>query len=234
MEFCDLFAWLPESRPRLPRRTWGSTAQASNTARNRVRRKGRRPALRYPECARPVPAFTQIEHSHILLEAAARNRHPELLVTLAHAHLSSSSLSRLVKSCLGSLADAGPSGIADPAPLRFPYFSMASRFDFYPYFGYNWRIHTLYSRRDGLMFKKVQIYKTDKYNMLTVEVQGKTLIVRGVFRPMGRGMPYVRQPAGNDALGGEPFPTRRTSRARKRSARPSWRRLPRRYDRQGP
>lgn len=30
------------------------------------------------------------------------------------------------------------------------------------------------------MFKKHQIYKTDKYNMLTVEVQGKTLIVREI------------------------------------------------------
>ncbi|AZN40256.1 hypothetical protein [Paenibacillus albus] len=30
------------------------------------------------------------------------------------------------------------------------------------------------------MFKKVQIYKTDKYNMLTVEVQGKTLVLREI------------------------------------------------------
>ncbi|REE82721.1 hypothetical protein A8990_11785 [Paenibacillus taihuensis] len=30
------------------------------------------------------------------------------------------------------------------------------------------------------MFKKVQIYKTDKYNMLNVEVQGKTLVLREI------------------------------------------------------
>jgi hypothetical protein len=35
------------------------------------------------------------------------------------------------------------------------------------------------------MFKKVQIYKTDKYNMLTVEVQGKTLIVREISDQWG-------------------------------------------------
>ncbi|MCQ6558522.1 hypothetical protein [Paenibacillus mendelii] len=35
------------------------------------------------------------------------------------------------------------------------------------------------------MFKKHQIYKTDKYNMLTVEVQGKTLIVREISDQWG-------------------------------------------------
>ncbi|QHW30601.1 hypothetical protein GZH47_06870 [Paenibacillus rhizovicinus] len=35
------------------------------------------------------------------------------------------------------------------------------------------------------MFKKVQIYKTDKYNMLNVEVQGKTLIVREISDQWG-------------------------------------------------
>ena len=35
------------------------------------------------------------------------------------------------------------------------------------------------------MFKKVQIYKVDKYNMLTVEVQGKTLIVREISDQWG-------------------------------------------------
>lgn len=35
------------------------------------------------------------------------------------------------------------------------------------------------------MFKKHQIYKTDKYNMLTVEVQGKTLIVREINEQWG-------------------------------------------------
>lgn len=35
------------------------------------------------------------------------------------------------------------------------------------------------------MFKKHQIYKTDKYNMLTVEVQGKTLIVREITDQWG-------------------------------------------------
>ncbi|MBM7565452.1 hypothetical protein [Paenibacillus sacheonensis] len=35
------------------------------------------------------------------------------------------------------------------------------------------------------MFKKVQIYKTDKYNMLSVEVQGKTLIVREISDQWG-------------------------------------------------
>jgi hypothetical protein len=36
-----------------------------------------------------------------------------------------------------------------------------------------------------LLFKKVQIYKTDKYNMMTVEVQGKTLIVREISDQWG-------------------------------------------------
>ena len=36
-----------------------------------------------------------------------------------------------------------------------------------------------------VMFKKVQIYKTDKYNMLNVEVQGKTLIVREISDQWG-------------------------------------------------
>ena len=35
------------------------------------------------------------------------------------------------------------------------------------------------------MFKKYTIYKTDKYNMLTVEVQGKTLIVREISDQWG-------------------------------------------------
>lgn len=35
------------------------------------------------------------------------------------------------------------------------------------------------------MFKKYEIYKTDKYNMLTVEVQGKTIIVREISDQWG-------------------------------------------------
>ncbi|MFD1953436.1 hypothetical protein ACFSL6_04415 [Paenibacillus thailandensis] len=35
------------------------------------------------------------------------------------------------------------------------------------------------------MFKKHTIYKRDKYNMLTVEVQGKTLIVREISDQWG-------------------------------------------------
>ncbi|RAP75529.1 hypothetical protein [Paenibacillus montanisoli] len=35
------------------------------------------------------------------------------------------------------------------------------------------------------MFKKVQVYKTDKYNMLNVEIQGKTLIVREISDQWG-------------------------------------------------
>ncbi|RJE89803.1 hypothetical protein D3P07_06125 [Paenibacillus sp. 1011MAR3C5] len=35
------------------------------------------------------------------------------------------------------------------------------------------------------MFKKHQIYKQDNYNMLTVEVQGKTLIVREISDQWG-------------------------------------------------
>ena len=35
------------------------------------------------------------------------------------------------------------------------------------------------------MIKKVQIYKTDKYNMLTVEIQGKTLVVREISDQWG-------------------------------------------------
>ena len=35
------------------------------------------------------------------------------------------------------------------------------------------------------MFKKHLIYKTDKYNMLTVEVQGKSLIVREISDQWG-------------------------------------------------
>ncbi|WP_028610302.1 hypothetical protein [Paenibacillus harenae] len=35
------------------------------------------------------------------------------------------------------------------------------------------------------MFKKHEIYKTDNYNMLTVEVQGKTLIVREISDQWG-------------------------------------------------
>ena len=35
------------------------------------------------------------------------------------------------------------------------------------------------------MFKKHEIYKTDKYNMLTVEVQGKTLILREISDQWG-------------------------------------------------
>jgi len=36
-----------------------------------------------------------------------------------------------------------------------------------------------------VMFKKVQVYKTDKYNMLNVEIQGKTLIVREISDQWG-------------------------------------------------
>ncbi|REK77486.1 hypothetical protein [Paenibacillus paeoniae] len=35
------------------------------------------------------------------------------------------------------------------------------------------------------MFKKHQIYKQDNYNMLTVEVQGKTLIIREISDQWG-------------------------------------------------
>jgi len=35
------------------------------------------------------------------------------------------------------------------------------------------------------MFKKHLIYKTDNYNMLTVEVQGKTLVVREISDQWG-------------------------------------------------
>lgn len=35
------------------------------------------------------------------------------------------------------------------------------------------------------MFKKHQIYKTDNYNMLTVEVQGKTLVIREISDQWG-------------------------------------------------
>lgn len=35
------------------------------------------------------------------------------------------------------------------------------------------------------MFKKHEIYKIDKYNMLNVEVQGKTLIVREISDQWG-------------------------------------------------
>lgn len=35
------------------------------------------------------------------------------------------------------------------------------------------------------MFKKHQIYKTDKYNMLTVEVKGKTLVLREISDQWG-------------------------------------------------
>ncbi|MFX3633813.1 MAG: hypothetical protein ACE3L7_26015 [Candidatus Pristimantibacillus sp.] len=35
------------------------------------------------------------------------------------------------------------------------------------------------------MFKKHEIFKIDKYNMLTVEVQGKTLIVREISDSWG-------------------------------------------------
>ncbi|WP_127532506.1 hypothetical protein [Paenibacillus kobensis] len=35
------------------------------------------------------------------------------------------------------------------------------------------------------MIKKHQIYKTDKYNMLTVEVHGKTLVVREISDQWG-------------------------------------------------
>ncbi|WP_341278478.1 hypothetical protein [Paenibacillus sp. FSL H8-0537] len=35
------------------------------------------------------------------------------------------------------------------------------------------------------MFKKHEIFKTDKYNMLTVEVQGKTLVVRDISDQWG-------------------------------------------------
>jgi hypothetical protein len=35
------------------------------------------------------------------------------------------------------------------------------------------------------VIKKVQIYKRDKYNMLTVEVQGKSLVVREISDAWG-------------------------------------------------
>jgi len=35
------------------------------------------------------------------------------------------------------------------------------------------------------MFKKHEIYKRDKYNMLTVEVQGKTLVAREISDQWG-------------------------------------------------
>jgi hypothetical protein len=35
------------------------------------------------------------------------------------------------------------------------------------------------------MFKKYEIYKRDKYNMLNVEVQGKTLVVREISDQWG-------------------------------------------------
>ncbi|OBR67396.1 hypothetical protein A7K91_19495 [Paenibacillus oryzae] len=35
------------------------------------------------------------------------------------------------------------------------------------------------------MFKKHQIYKTDKYNMLTVEVKGKTLVLTEISDQWG-------------------------------------------------
>lgn len=35
------------------------------------------------------------------------------------------------------------------------------------------------------MFKKHLIYKTDNYNMLTVEVQGKTIVVREISDQWG-------------------------------------------------
>jgi hypothetical protein len=38
---------------------------------------------------------------------------------------------------------------------------------------------------EAVMFKKYEIYKTDKYNMLTVEVQGKALIVREISDQWG-------------------------------------------------
>lgn len=43
------------------------------------------------------------------------------------------------------------------------------------------------NRQPELMdvFKKVQIYKRDKYNMLTVEVQGKTIVVREISDQWG-------------------------------------------------
>jgi len=35
------------------------------------------------------------------------------------------------------------------------------------------------------VFKKHQIYKTDKWNMMTVEVQGKTLVLREISDQWG-------------------------------------------------
>ncbi|REK57236.1 MAG: hypothetical protein C6W55_05640 [Thermobacillus sp.] len=40
-------------------------------------------------------------------------------------------------------------------------------------------------RGEIAVIKKVQIYKRDKYNMLTVEVQGKSLVVREISDAWG-------------------------------------------------
>ena len=45
------------------------------------------------------------------------------------------------------------------------------------------------------MYKKHVIYKNDKYNMLTVEVQGKTLVVREISDQWGeQGYQFISRP----------------------------------------
>lgn len=45
------------------------------------------------------------------------------------------------------------------------------------------------------MFKKHVIYKLDNYNMLTVEVQGKTLVVREISDQWGEeGYQFISRP----------------------------------------
>lgn len=45
------------------------------------------------------------------------------------------------------------------------------------------------------MYKKHVIYKRDKYNMLTVEVQGKTLVVREISDQWGEeGYQFISRP----------------------------------------
>ncbi|MCR8659117.1 hypothetical protein [Paenibacillus endoradicis] len=45
------------------------------------------------------------------------------------------------------------------------------------------------------MYKKHVIYKRDKYNMLTVEVQGKTLVIREISDQWGEeGYQFISRP----------------------------------------
>ncbi|HIW32251.1 MAG TPA: hypothetical protein IAA29_05625 [Candidatus Paenibacillus intestinavium] len=45
------------------------------------------------------------------------------------------------------------------------------------------------------MYKKHVIYKSDKYNMLTVEVQGKTLVIREISDQWGeQGYQFISRP----------------------------------------